>query len=177
VSKPLDGLDIRYTRVLDSSYLRDWISDPRVERWLPSTNEAEREELIKTWIYFSRFQGGLTATIDHVPCAMAMLFLMPYRKVSHHAPFKICVNPKLWNRGIGTALLKNLKHLAKEYLHLEAIHIEVFGDNPIIEILKKFDFHEFARQEQYVKTAEGVYLPRICFISEWEKKQEAVDGK
>lgn len=174
--KEPEGLDIRYTRVLDSPYLREWLSNPEVERWFPSSNEKEREELIKTWIYFSKFQGGLTATINHIPCAMAMLFLMPYKKVSHHAPFKICVNPKLWNQGIGTALLKNLKHLAREYLNLEAMYIEVFGDNPLIPILKKFEFQEFARQEEYVKTERGVYLPRTCFICEWERKTEKADA-
>ena len=51
---------------------------------------------------------------------------MPYKKVAHHCLFKIVVDPKHQRKGIGRALLKNLKHLAKTYFHLELMHIEVF---------------------------------------------------
>ena len=48
-------------------------------------------------------------------------------------------------------LVKNLKHLAKNYFHLEMIATEVFEGNPIIPLLKKNDFEEIFRQEKFVK--------------------------
>lgn len=158
-------IDIRYTRPMDVAYLREWLAQGAVSKWFPMSSEEERDNAIATWMFFCRYQAGLTATINHVPCAMSILFLMPYKKISHHAAFKMCVDPKHWREGIGSALLKNTKHLAKTYFKLDAIHIEVFGDNPIIPLLEKFDFHAFAKQENYVKTG-GVYQPRTCLISE-----------
>jgi len=114
-------------------------------------------------MFFCRYQSSLTATIRHIPCGIATLFLMPYKKISHQCSFKICVNPKHWRKGIGSSLIKNLKHLAKEHFHLEAIYTEVFDDNPLIPLLKKFGFYEFARQENYIKTKKG-YKGRVCLI-------------
>jgi len=61
-------------------------------------------------------------------------------------------------------LLKNLKHLAKNYFRLELMHIEVFDGNPFIHLLKEFDFEEFARQEKFVKDKDR-YLSRILYQS------------
>jgi putative acetyltransferase len=155
-------LDIRYTYVTDTPYLRDWLHNPEVQSWFPLTEEKEIEDAIQCWIGFSRYSSSLTATLNGVPCGIGTLFLMPYRKVAHHCIFKLVVDPKHQRKGIGTSLLKNLKHLAKNYFHLDLIHIEVFEGNPFIHLLKKFDFHEFARQEGFVKDKKG-YKARLLF--------------
>ncbi len=95
---------------------------------------------------------------------MGTLFLMPYRKLAHHCLIKIIVAPKWQRQGIGSSLLKNLKHLAKTQFRQELVHMEVFEGNPMIELLKKFDFHEFARQEKFVKE-NGIYYTRILLES------------
>src|ERR1700722_8505672 len=155
-------LDIRYTYVTDTPYLRDWLHNPEVQTWFPVSEEKEIEDAIQCWMGFSRYSSSLTATLSGVPCGIGTLFLMPYRKVAHHCIFKLVVDPKHQHKGIGTSLLKNLKHLAKNYFHLDLIHIEVFEGNPFIHLLKKFDFHEFARQERFIKDKEG-YKARILF--------------
>lgn len=43
---------------------------------------------------------------------------------------------------------------------MEAIYAESFDGNPLIPLLKKFDFHEFVKQDNYVKTETG-YLARV----------------
>lgn len=158
------GLDIRYTYVTDTPYLRQWLNHPGVQKWFPVSEEREIEDAVQCWIGFSRYSSSITATLNGVPCGIGTLFLMPYRKVAHHCLFKLVVDPKYQHRGIGTSLLKNLKHLAKNYFHLELMHIEVFEGNPFIRLLKKFDFHEFARQEKFVKDSEG-YHARILYES------------
>ncbi len=164
-------IDIRYSRPMDAAYLKEWLTQEAVSKWFPMSTPAEIDAAVATWMLFCRYQAGLTATINHVPCAMSILFLMPYKKISHHAPFKLCVDPKYWGKGIGSSLLKNTKHLAKTYFKLDAIHIEVFGDNPLIALLEKFDFHPFAKQENYVKVG-GLYQPRTCLISELTENPE-----
>lgn len=161
--REIEGLDIRYTRPMDVTYLRQWVQQPEVLEHLPMNNEKEIELELESWMFFCKYQASLTATLNHTPCGIATLSLMSYKKLSHECSFRICVDPKLWNRGIGTSLLKNIKHLAKEYFHLEAIYIEVFEGCPLIPLLKKFGFHEFLRQELYVKTEKG-YKARLCFI-------------
>jgi RimJ/RimL family protein N-acetyltransferase len=160
----LPGLDIRYTYVTDTPYLRQWLLNPDVQKWFPVSEEREIEDAVQCWIGFSRYSSSITATVNGVPCGIGTLFLMPYRKVAHHCLFKIVVDPKYQGKGVGTSLLKNLKHLAKNYFHLELMHIEVFEGNPFIHLLQKFDFHEFARQENFVKDSRG-YHSRILYES------------
>jgi len=147
----MEGLDIRYTFVTDGSYLRQWLYQPDILKWFPVSTEKEIEDAIHCWIGFCRYSCSLTATIDHVPCAIGTLFLMPYRKVAHQALFKVVVDPKWQKKGIGESLIRNLKHLAKNYFHLDMIAIEVFEGNPIVSLLKKQGFQEIFRQENFVK--------------------------
>lgn len=160
----LPGFDIRYTYVTDTPRLREWLLDKDVQKWFPVSTEREIEDAVQCWIGFSRYSSSITATLNSEPCGIGTLFLMPYRKVAHHCLFKLVVAPRHQRKGIGSSLLKNLKHLAKTYFHLDLIHIEVYEGNPLIPLLKKNDFHEFARQERFAKDASG-YHARILFES------------
>lgn len=155
-------IDIRYTYVTDILYLRQWLRDPQVQKWFPVVEEKEIEDALQCWIGFSRYSSSLTAVIDGTPCGIATLFLMPYRKVAHHALFKIVVGPEFQRRGVGTSLLKNLKHLAKNYFHLDLIHTEIFTGNPLTHLLEAQGFQVYAQQDNYVKD-QGHYLGRILY--------------
>ncbi len=150
----MEGLDIRYTYVTDIIYLREWIHHPDVLKWFPFSTEKEIEDALQCWIGFCRWKSSLTVTMQHVPCAIGTLFLMPYKKVAHQAIFKLVVDPKWQKRGIGETLIRNLKHLGKNYFQLDMIGIEVFEANPILSLLKKQGFEEIFRQEGYVKEGE-----------------------
>jgi RimJ/RimL family protein N-acetyltransferase len=154
------GFDIRYTYLTDTLFLKRWLAAPGMLHWFPMSLEKEVEDAVQCWMGFCRYSSSITATLNGVPCGVGTLFLMPYKKVAHHALFKIIVDPQHQHKGIGTALVKNLKHLAKTYFSLEIIHIEVFEGNPLIHILKKLDFHEFGRQERFVKEGDK-YFSRI----------------
>jgi RimJ/RimL family protein N-acetyltransferase len=160
----IPGYDIRYTYLTDAPYLREWLVTPGILHWFPISEEKEIEDAIQCWIGFSRYSSSLTATINDVPCGIGTLFLMPYQKVAHHCLFKIIVDPKHQRKGIGTSIVRNLKNLAKQYFQLELMHIEVFEGNPMIPLLRKLDFNEFARQEKYVKE-DGKYYSRILLES------------
>ncbi len=156
----LPDFDIRYSYITDISYLRQWINQPEMLQFFPMLSEKEIEDAIQCWIGFCRWSSSLTATINHTPVGIGTLFLMPYKKVAHHCLFKMVVDPQFQRKGIGGQLLKNLKHLARNYFHLEAMNIEIFEGNPILHLLKKFDFYEIARQDRYVKE-NGIYKGRI----------------
>ena len=152
--------DIRYTYVTDIMYLKQWLQAPGMLKFFPMTTEKEWQDAAQCWIGFCRWSCSLTATIGHVPCGIGTLFLMPYKKVAHHCLAKVIVDPKWQRQGIGSSLIRNLKHLAKNYFRLEMMDIEVFEGNPLIDLLKKEGFYEVFRQEKFVKE-DGQYRARI----------------
>ena len=141
--------DIRYTRLLDKPLLKEWVMHPEVLKWFPMNDEKEVDLLLRNWIGYSRFRSSLTATYDHKPIGIATLFLMPYRKVSHLAMINIAVDPRMQRKGVGTSLIRNLVHLAKETFKLRSIHIEMIEGCRLISILEKQGFYEVYRQGHY----------------------------
>ncbi len=146
----VDAHDIRYTYITDITYLRQWVSQPEILKWFPMGSEKEVEDALQCWIGFSRWSCSLTATINHVPCGIGTLFLMPYKKVAHHCLSKMVVDPKWQRQGIGRSLLRNMKHLAKNYFHLEMVDMEIFEGNPIYSLLLQEGFKEVFSQPDFV---------------------------
>lgn|SRR3990167_8873588 len=146
----ISGFDIRFTLPEDLAYLRTWFSNEAVCNDYPFS-PTEKEDALKNWIGFSRFKASLTGTMNDVPCAIGTLFLMPYRKVAHHASFYLFVDPKGRRKGIGASMVRNLLHLAKTRFKLESLHVEVYDTSHLIPILEKLGFEVFARQENFIK--------------------------
>lgn len=155
-----EDYDIRFSTVGDMSILREWLKTKGMLHWFPPVDDAELENFIRIWIGFCRFNASLTATYKNQPVGMAILYLMPYRKVAHHAMFQIIVSPEHQKQGVAHSLIRNLKNYAKKQFRLESIHVEILDDNPIQSLLKTLGFEEFARQEKYAKEG-GKYYPRI----------------
>lgn len=152
--------DIRYTTVNEIDALRSWLKIKGMLHWFPPSDDTELENFIRIWMGFCRYNAALTATFEEKPIGMGVLYLMPYRKVAHHAMFQVIVDPEYQRKGVGTSLMKNLKHLAKTVFRQELLYGEILDENPIITLLEKLEFEEFARQEKYVKEGDQ-YYPRI----------------
>jgi putative acetyltransferase len=142
--------DIRFSEESDLESLQRWCSTPGSTDPFPF-GEKEKEDALKNWIGFSKYKASLTATLQGEPCAVGTLFLMPYKKVAHHCSFYLCVAPEHRNKGIGTSMVRNLLHLAKTRFRLESVHAEVFMPSQLLPILKKLQFEEFARQDDYMR--------------------------
>ena len=153
-----DVYDIRYSRILDKTHLKEWVSHPEVLRWFPMVGEKEIEMMCRNWAGFSRYRSSITATYDHKPIGMATLFLMPYRKVAHLAMLNIAVAPHMQRKGVGTSLIRNIVHLAKGF-KLKSIHLEVMEGCPLIPVLKKQGFYQVFRQDDYFEV-DGVKRAR-----------------
>ena len=154
--------DIRFSRITDISYLKNWLIDPRVMKYFPFEymQTHEIDNFSKNWIGFCRYQSSLTAIYKQHPVGMATIFLMPYKKVSHLGLLYLVVDPIWQKKGIGSSLLKNIIHHAKTRFGLDSLHFELMENNPVMGILKKFGFKEIIRQEGYFKI-NGKYLSRI----------------
>jgi RimJ/RimL family protein N-acetyltransferase len=148
---------VRYTEMEDAPYLREWLSEPGILRWFPMCDPPEVEDAIRHWIGFSRYKCCLTAVVNGVPCGLTTLYLMPYRKVAHQCLFSIIVAKEHRGKGIGTLLLNNLIHLAKDNFRLEVLYLEVYEGNPAISLYRKFGFKEVGFQQYFIKE-DGKYL-------------------
>jgi putative acetyltransferase len=158
--KPKGEIDIRYTEPSDAPYLYKWLQEPGILRWFPMIDNPEIEDAVNRWISFSRYRCSLTAVIDGVPCGLATLYLQPYRKLKHQCEFGIIVDLNYRNRGVGTDLLKNLIHLAKNYFNIELLHLQVYTDNPARRLYERFGFKEFGMQAHWIKEDDGSYTGR-----------------
>lgn len=152
--------DIRYSNMDDLSYLKKWLKTKGMLHWFPPSDDVELENFAGIWLSFAKYNACLTAIYKNKPVGIATLYLMPYRKVAHQCMFQIIVDPENQRKGVGRALMKNLKHLAKNRFRLELMHCEILDESPLVLLLKSMGFIEFARQEKFVKE-NGVYFPRI----------------
>jgi RimJ/RimL family protein N-acetyltransferase len=160
-AEEIPGFDIRYTELSDAKYLREWLREPGILRWFPMADDVETDDAAHRWAGFARYKCSLTATINGEPCGMATLYLQPYRKLAHQCEFGIIVGGDNRNKGIGSALIKNLIHLAKTYFHIELLHLQVYAENPAMRLYQRWGFEEFGRQSHWIKEAPGDYRARV----------------
>lgn len=156
----IPGLELRYTVAEDIDYLRDWLLEPGILKGFPMADPAEVEDSIKHWIGFSKYRSSLTAVKEGVPCGIATLCLMPYRKLAHQCLLSIIVGKGYRDQGVGTVLMNNLMHLAKEYFRIEVIYLEVYEGNPAISLYERFGFREIGNQKHFMKE-KGEYIGKI----------------
>lgn len=155
------GVQIRYTDLSDGKYLKEWLCEPSIGRWFPMDDQVEIDDAVSRWIGFSRYKCSLTAVKDGIPCGLTTLYLQPYRKLAHQCEFGIVVGKEFRGQGIGTELLKNLMHLAKDQFRIELLHLQVYIENPAIRLYTRLGFKEFGRQTHWIKERDGAYTGRV----------------
>lgn len=153
--------EIRYSDLADGRYLKEWLMEPSIGRWFPIHDTVEIDDAVQRWIGFSRYKCSLTAVRDGKPCGMATLYLQPYRKLAHQCEFGIIVGHGYRGQGIGTELLKNLMHLAKDKFKIELLHLQVYSENPAVHLYERMGFVEFGRQAHWIKEIDGTYTGRM----------------
>ncbi|KIC75406.1 putative acetyltransferase [Neochlamydia sp. EPS4] len=161
-----EGIELRYSDLSDGKYLKQWLLDPSVARWFPMFDEVEIDDAVARWIGFSRYKCSLTATKEGVPCGITTLYLQPYRKLAHQCEFGIIVAPEMRGQGVGTLLISNLSHMAKENFKIEVLHLQVYAENPAINLYTRMGFREFGRQTHWIKEKDGFYVGRV-FMERW----------
>jgi ribosomal protein S18 acetylase RimI-like enzyme len=155
-----DKVELRYTVEEDALHLKKWLMEPDVLPGFPMHTEVEVDDSVKHWISFYRLKSSLTAMIDDEPVGLATLCLMPYEKIKHQALVSIIVTEKVRGKGVGTVLLNNLIHLAKNYFSLEYLYLEVYEGNRAISLYQRFGFKEVGRQPHFMKEGDR-YVSKI----------------
>jgi putative acetyltransferase len=115
---------------------------------------------------YTRFNAGIAAEFDGVPCGLANLYIQPFKKFSHQCLFSIIVGEGFRGKGVGTALLKHLMKIAKEEFHIEILHLEVYDGNPAIHLYQRMGFKEYGRHPRFIKEENGTYVDKIFMQKE-----------
>ena len=157
--------DIRFSEFDDMAYLSSWLSYPGGCDPFPFTME-EKDDALRNWMGFAKYKSSLTGLIKGVPCAVGTLFLMPYLKVSHQCSFYLVVDPEHRRKGVGTAMMRNLLHLAKSRFHLDSVYAELFLPSPLETVLEKLQFRVLAKQDDFAKISPEESLPRLLMECE-----------
>jgi RimJ/RimL family protein N-acetyltransferase len=156
----IKGLELRYTIQEDAKFLKEWLNEPGILKGFPMQDHPEVEDSVKHWIGFSKYKSSLTATLHSNPVGLATLCLMPYRKLAHQCLVSIIVSKEARNQGVGTVLMNNLMHLAKEYFGIEVLYLEVYEGNPAISLYHRFGFREIGFQKHFMKE-DDEYIGKI----------------
>lgn len=154
------GVDLRYSMMEDMDPLRDWLLEPGILKAFPMLDPPEVEDSIRHWISFSKYKSSLTALMDGKPCGIATLCLMPYKKLAHQCLLSIIVGKGYRGMGVGTVLMNNLLHLAKNYFRIEVVYLEVYEGNPAVSLYKRFGFREIGFQKHFMKE-NGEYIGKV----------------
>lgn len=156
-------LEIRYSEASDGKTLLEWLKDAKLNKYYPPSGEKEINLFAANWLGYTKYNSSLTALLNNKVCGIGTLFLMPYKKVAHQAILYMIIDPSNSKADeLGESLLKNMFNLAKNYLQLEMLIIELFEGSSLTKILEKNDFKEFAIQKNYVKE-DGKYYNKILY--------------
>lgn len=153
------NIQIRFTEPDDVKYLKEWLTDPDVNRWFPMEDELEIDDAANRWIGFCRYKCSLTALKDGVPVGLLTLYLQPYKKLAHQCEFGIIVSPEHRGQKVGSELLTNGIHLAKNKFKIELLHLQVYDGNPAMRLYSRFGFTEFGKQTKWIKENPGEEPP------------------
>lgn len=157
----MPGVAIRYTELGDGKYLKEWLLDKNVGRWFPMADDIEVDDAMHRWIGFARYKCSLTATLDGKPIGLTTLYLQPYKKLAHQCEFGIIVAPDQRGKGVGSLLLSSLMSLAKDTFKIEILHLQVYSENPAINLYSRFGFEKFGEQPGWIRELDGSYTGRI----------------
>lgn len=157
-----EAFSIRFSEYNDGNALKSWLLDPRLSIWSVPKGEAETALFVRNWESLVREKSSISAFYKDRIVAIASLYPLLYRKVCFAAVGSIWIDPDYIDFGLQPSLLKNFKHLAKSYFHLEAIQIELYGkDHPMMESLLAAGFYSIYEQEGFFEQGDH-FLPRIC---------------
>ena len=143
--------DIRFSYYTDENFLKSAMEEEEVRKWYPPSSDSDVQIFIRNWAGFARYKCSLTATYKGEAIGMATIFLMPYVKVSHLAMAYVIVKKEFQCKGVGFSLLKNINHLAKTKFNLQSLHVEVFGNCPLIPLAKQLGYQEVFTQQNFVE--------------------------
>lgn len=156
-----DKIAIRFGKKEDEPHMIRWLMEPGVLRWFPMCDLREVQDSSRIWFNYTEQKAVLTAVYDGITCGSAILYISPYKKFAHQCLFAIIVDGEYRGKKIGTRLMEELTHLAKQRFSIELLHLEVYSGNPALSLYKRLGFKEYGIHKNFLKEADGNYRDKI----------------
>lgn len=171
--EPLEH-NIRYLEASDLKPLKEWLMMPGELYGYPMCDRDEVDAFANVCVSYGKHKASITATINENgkerPVGVGSLFLLPYKKLFHHSGAYLMIDPKVRGRGIEQSMIKNLKHLGKNYFKLEQLHFEQVEDSPLIPFLLESGFRQIFKQDGFFLEGDKMYA-REMYECDLEKEQ------
>lgn len=156
-----NNICIRFGKKEDEPHMVRWLMEPGVLRWFPMSDLREVQDSSRIWFSYAEQKAVITAVVDGVICGSAILYISPFKKLSHQCLFAIIVDKEYRGKKIGTRLLTELLTLAKKRFSIELLHLEVYKENPAINLYKRMGFSEYGIHKNFLKESDGSYRDKI----------------
>lgn len=153
-----DVWSIRFSEPEDGKYLGNWFQDDITRRWFPFYEPVEIEDTLRSIVKMFPQKASLTAIQGKEPVGMGIIYPHATKKLAHQTLFTLIVAPEHRGKKIGSYLLVQLMHLAKNYFGLSDLYLEVYQGNPAIRLYERFGFQKIAVRHHFLKEPSGEYL-------------------
>ena len=157
----MSNIELRGSIAEDAPYLKQWLMDPMILYGFPMEGEKEVDDSVRIWMEYVAKGCGITAIINGDVKGMTVLYVQPFEKLAHTCLFSIIVSKESRGLGVGTALLTELMHLAKEKFQIEILHLEVYEGNPAKRLYERMGFIPFGKHTSFAKESDGSYRAKI----------------
>jgi len=157
----VEGLKIRFSEKSDAKHMIKWLDDEKILRWFPMETAPEIEDSVNVCMNYIKYNAVLTAEYKKQVCGIACLYLQGFKKFAHQCLFVIVLDKNHRGKNIGTELMNELMHLAKERFKIEILHLEVYDTNPAVHFYEKLGFQKYGYQPKFIKMKDGTYLGKV----------------
>ena len=128
------------------------------------TETVEQEARYLQNINDSKYDLMIVAVIDGEIAGNCQLNIKRRMKICHRGSVAIVIIEKYWNKGIGSAMFREMIEYAKAMgcIQLELEFIE--GNNRAKALYEKFGFNVFAERERAIKLKDGTFLSEFLMV-------------
>lgn len=154
------NVTFRPSRQEDGKALIQWLDSKEVLRNFPMTNMVEIEDAVQIWLSYTQLNAAISCEVDGKLAGMSVLYLQLFEKMKHQCLFAITTAPEYRGKGVGSKLLEYTMGHARETLHLEKLHLEVYEGNPAYRLYQRMGFTEYGRHENFLKDGDE-YITKI----------------
>jgi len=165
-----DPIVLRYEISEESEIplLIEWLKDPLILRWFPMIRDVEIEDASKVWIdhYGKQFQSAFTIFQGEEIVGFFNFYISPIAKLKHQTLFSIIIHPEKRGKGLGRAIIEEMKVRAKKDFQIENLHLEVYRENPAIRLYESTGFVEYGVHRNFLKEKDGTYRDKIL-MQQW----------
>ena len=159
------NIQFRRCQPEDGIPLKEWLDHPDILRYFPMDNTFEVDDAVRIWLSYSQLNAALSCEVDGQLAGMVVYYLQALTKLKHHCLFAIINSPDFRGKGVGTRFLEEIIRHAKEELHLEKLHLEVYEGNAAQKLYERFGFVEYGRHEKFLKKG-NEYITKIVMEKE-----------